>query len=332
MEKGIRKEPFGLIENEKVHLYTLYNNEGSNTNAVTITEYGARITKWNVPDRQGNMSSIVLGYDNVKDYAESTFYPGATIGRCANLIENAEFCINTRRFSLSQNFNEHHLHGGYNGFDRKIWKVVELNEIVPSITLYHCSADGEEGYPGNLEVTVTFTLEPPNTLCIEYRANTDQPTIVNLTNHSYFNLAGNTDENVLNHELKINADSYTEVLEKIATGNMLSVIDSAYDFRNTKTINDKIDQVGMYNINYVLNKEKLTDVVLASVLSEKNSGRRLATYTNMPGLQLYTNNGGICLETQHLPNAPNVPYFPSTLLIPGQTYYHITKYAFSLLT
>ncbi|TYR35798.1 galactose mutarotase [Sphingobacterium phlebotomi] len=325
MMTDVKISAFGRIRGQKINLYTLFNKNG---HTVSITNYGATITNWHVPDRYGKWSSIVVGFDNIKDYLNCTFYPGAIIGRYSNFIANAEFLLDGQKYSLSKNYENHHLHGGNCGFDKKIWQLQLLDRSRASITLYHISLDGDEGYPGNVKVWVTYSLGDDNSLSIKYRAQTDKPTVLSLTNHTYFNLVANKDA-MLEHSLTVLANTYTPTDRKIPTGELSDVHNTPYDFREHRPIKAPIDKVEVYNVNYVIQKNLSEKLALAATLSHHSSGRTLKVYTTMPGLQLYVNNGGICLETQHFPNAPNHTCFPSPILLPGQEYQHITRYVVS---
>lgn len=325
MMTDVKISAFGRIRGQKINLYTLFNRHG---HAVSITNYGATITSWHVPDRYGKWSSIVIGFDNITDYLNCTFYPGATIGRYSNFIANAKFSLDGQNYSLNKNHENHHLHGGNCGFDKKIWKLEQLDRSTASITFYHLSPDGDEGYPGNVKVWVTYSLGDDNSLSIKYRAQTDKPTVLSLTNHTYFNLVANKDA-MLEHSLTVLANTYTPTDKKIPTGELSDVHNTPYDFREHRPIKALIDKVEVYNVNYVIQKNLSEKLALAATLSHHSSGRTLKAYTTMPGLQLYVNNGGICLETQHFPNAPNHTCFPSPILLPDQEYQHITRYVVS---
>jgi len=336
---SIDKEIFGQINGQDVHLYTLRNLAETE---IKITNYGGIITSWTHLNRQRKRSNIVLGFDNLTDYLGQPFYLGAIIGRYANLIEKSAFSINGVTYPLPKNHNEHHLHGGVAGFGKKIWDVTVSNENC-SIELSYLSKHLEEGYPGNLRVKVGYELTDNNELIITYECNTDQTTIVNLTNHSYFNLNDGFEQDILNHELLINADFYTPTNpEKITTGEILPLIGTPFDFTKPKLIGDYISTVGGYNHNFVL-RNPATQPIKAASLAHPANGKRLDVYTDAPGLQFYTGNSltenfrdrsdallkkysGVCLETQQFPNAINRSNFPSTLLQPGETFKSTTIY------
>jgi len=341
------KESFGQTpDGREVDLYTLTNTSGLRAK---ITNYGAILVSLEVPDGDGNLADITLGYDNLDDYIERGAFFGATVGRYANRIGGAKFVLDGTEYKLAANNGENHLHGGIKGFDKVVWKLDDLkdesNKAV--VKMSYISEDGEEGYPGNMACTVTYTLTEDNELKISYEAETDKTTVVNLTNHSFFNLAGQGTCDVLGHELTLNADRYTPVDEGlIPTGEIRSVKDSPMmDFTLPMSIGSRIKQVGDgYDHNYVLNSGGDT-LALAARVYEPTSGRVMEVYTTEPGVQLYTGNflnGSItgkdgkvydkhyafCLETQHFPDSPNKPNFPSAVLLPGQKYVSETVHRF----
>ncbi len=341
MVKGITKNDWGETDGKKVFLFTLTNKNGVQ---VKISNYGGTITSWTVPGKNGSKSSIVLGFDSLAGYLAKPPYFGATIGRYGNRIANGKFKIGDSTYILATNNGKNHLHGGIKGFDKVVWDADEMVDSVPSLTLNYLSKDGEEGYPGNLKVQVHFTLSDNNELQIEYNAETDKPTPVNLTNHSYFNLTGDVSHTILDHELMISADYYTPVdTSLIPTGEIKSVKGTLFDFTSPHKIGERIDSVkGGYDHNFVLNR-KDSSLQLVAVLSDSLSGRKLEVSTTEPGLQFYTGNfldgsiktsgdkainkhTALCLETQHWPDSPNKPNFPSTILEPGKTYHSVTKY------
>ena len=315
--------------------YTLSNASGFE---VSITDYGGAITSLKTPDRHGNLGDIVLGFKTLDDYVHNPRYFGALIGRHANRIANGQFSLNGNTYNLPQNNGANHLHGGFNGFDKRVWTAREDGN---KLHLSYLSRDGEENYPGNLNAFVDYTLLDSE-LRIEYRATTDRDTIVNLTNHSYFNLRG--EGTILDHELTINADSFTPVTQElIPTGEIRSVEGTPMDFRKSKPIGLRIDKV-QYDHNFVLNGWD-GSLRLAARLHEPLSGRTLEVLTTEPGIQFYSGNfldgsiigrngvaypkyAGLCLEPQHFPDAPNHPNFPSTVLRPGEEYNHTTVYRF----
>lgn len=338
---GITRTDWGEHDGKKVYLFTLVNNNGD---TVTITNYGGAVTSFITPDKNGNTSSIIVGFDSLQPYLQQPPYFGALIGRYGNRIGNAKFTLDGTTYQLAANNGKNTLHGGLKGFDKNVWDATIPSDSVPSLTLNYVSKDAEEGFPGNLNVTVHYTLTDDDGLKIEYDAETDKPTPVNLTNHSYFNLSGDVSNSVLDETLMIDADKYTPVdTSLIPTGEIKSVKGTPFDFTSPKKIGQDINSVpGGYDHNFVLNK---TDSSLQKVaeLSDSISGRTMDVYTTQPGLQFYTGNfldgkftnrGGkpltqhsaLCLETQHFPDSPNKPNFPSTILKPGEKYHQVTIY------
>jgi aldose 1-epimerase len=350
--ESITKAPFGTTaDGQAVDLYTLTNASGMQA---AITNYGGIIVSLKVPDRQGKLADVVLGFDTMKGYLDKPPYFGAIIGRYGNRIGSGKFTLDGHEYTLAQNDNGHHLHGGLRGFDKVVWDVkAAVDQKEPELVLHYVSKDGEEGYPGNLDVTVTYTLTEANELKIAYRATTDKPTVVNLTNHSYFNLAGAGSGDVLGHEMLINADRFTPVAKGlIPTGELRPVKGTPFDFAKPTAIGARIGaddeqlKLGLgYDHNWVLNKVG-KGMTLAARVHEPTTGRTMDVLTTEPGLQFYSGNFldgsnvgkqgaaykhryGFCLETQHFPDSPNKPEFPSTLLTPGQTYETATIYRFS---
>jgi aldose 1-epimerase len=304
---------------------------------VSITNYGGTVTSIKVPDRNGVFGDVVLGYDTLEEYMRNPRYLGALIGRYANRIGHGRFALNGVEYQLAQNNGANHLHGGVKGFDKRIWK---LSETPAGLHLEYFSADGEENYPGNLTVAVDYSLNDENELRIDYHATTDKDTIINLTNHSYFNLAGTGD--ILGHELTLHARSFTPVGEDlIPTGEIRSVDGSRMDFRTGRVIAE-----GGYDHNFVLDDWNIGVMRSVARLSDPNSGRVMEVLTTQPGIQFYSGNfldgsligkGGVryqkyealCLETQHYPDSPNQPDFPNTVLRVGETYHETTIYKFT---
>ena len=348
----IQKENFGITpDGQKVDLYTLTNKHGMKVSMIT---YGAIIVSLEVPDREGRLSDVVLGFDTLEDYLEKHPYFGCIVGRYANRISGARFSLEGTEYRLTKNYGEHHLHGGDKGFDKVVWQAQEeVSDDEASVEFSYISEHGEEGYPGNLAVRVTYTLTDLNALRMEYQATTDRKTIVNLTQHSYFNLAGAGTGDILGHELMLNADSFT-VTEPggMPTGEVRSVEGTPLDFRVPTAIgariNDNSDQLlagNGYDHNFVLNTGD-DALKLAATVYEPNGGRVMKVLSTQPGVQLYSGNyldgsivgkggqvyqkrGGFCLETQHYPNSPNEPSFPSTVLDPEANYQHTTVFEFS---
>ena len=337
----VSRADWGETDGKKVYLYTLTNKNGTQ---VKITNYGGIVTSWVAPDKNGKKSSIVLGFDSLSGYLAKPPYFGALIGRYGNRIGKGTFKIDTATYKLATNNGENHLHGGNKGFDKVVWDATPAADSSASLSLNYLSKDGEEGYPGNLKVTVVYTLTDSDELNVEYTAETDKATPVNLTNHSYFNLTGDVNNTILDHSLQINADKYTPVDKGlIPTGELKDVKGTAFDFLQPHKIGERIAAVeGGYDHNFVLNK-KGTDLDLVATLSDSVSGRKLEVYTQEPGLQFYSGNfldgtfktsdgrpinvhTALCLETQHFPDSPNKPAFPTTIVKPGEKYHTVTKY------
>lgn len=345
IKPGVTKTDWGVVDGKKVYLFTLVNEKGD---TVTITNYGGTVTSFVTPDKNGKYSSVIIGFDSLAPYLQHPPYFGALIGRYGNRIGDAKFSLDGTVYHLAANDGKNTLHGGIKGFDKVVWDATIPNDTVPSITLKYLSKDGEEGYPGNLNVTVQYILTNDDGLKIEYNAETDKPTPVNLTNHSYFNLSGDVSNSILNETLMIKADSITPVdTTLIPTGKITSVKGTAFDFTTPKEIGkDFADVKGGYDINYVLNR---TDSSLekAATVSDSISGRTMDVYTTQPGLQFYSGNfldgkfknhgnepltihSAFALEAQHFPNSPNQPNFPSTILKPGEIYHQVTIYQVSV--
>lgn len=350
---GISKSDFGTTRGgEAVDLYTLTNANGMN---VKITNYGGIIVSVNVPDKDGRFADVVLGFDTLKEYEEKSPYFGCITGRYANRIAKGKFTLDGVDYDkLAINNGPHHLHGGIKGFDKVVWKAEAFeNADGAGLKLRYLSKDGEEAYPGNLDVMVTYTLTSDNALKIDYAATTDKPTVCNLTNHTYFNLAGHGTASHYNHEMMINADGFTPVQDEgaIPTGEIRPVAGTPMDFTTPMSIGARIDaddeQIKFgagYDHNWVLNKQQEGELSLAAVTFEPTTNRLLETYTTEPGVQFYTGNYldgftgkegkvyprrcGFCLETQHFPDSPNHPNFPSTVLRPGEQYQSTTIFKF----
>ncbi len=340
----IQEEDFGTLEDgSEVSLFTLTN---SNDMEVKITNYGGIVTSIRIPDVNGSLDDVVLGFESLDKYLEGTPYFGAIIGRYGNRIAGGKFSIDGTEYELATNDGNNHLHGGEVGFDKVLWDAEIQDDN--SLKLTYLSEDGEEGYPGNLEVSVVYSLTNDSELKIEYEATTDKATPVNLTNHSYFNLSGQPDSTILDHELMLNADQYTPVNDElIPTGELTEVEGTPFDFRNPHEIGARIDQVeGGYDHNWVLNRSENDSLFHAATLYHEESGREMKVFTEEPGIQFYSGNfldgslegpdgtpfvqhAALCLETQHFPNSPNEPDFPSTILEPGETYETTTIYQFS---
>jgi aldose 1-epimerase len=338
---GISKIEWGKVDGKEVYLFTLVNNQGTE---VKISNYGGTVTSFITADKNDKKSEIIVGFDSLNQYLQKPPYFGALIGRYGNRIANAKFSLDGQTYQLAANDGKNTLHGGLKGFDKVVWDASVANDSVPSLTLKYLSKDGEEGFPGNLNVTVHYTLTDQNELKIEYDAESDKATPVNLTNHTYFNLSGDVNNTILDESLMINADRYTPVDSTlIPTGKITAVKGTPYDFTVAKKIGKDINEVkGGYDFNWVLNR-KDSSLQKVAVLSDSISGRTLEVYTTQPGLQFYTGNfldgkfinrdgkpiklhTALCLETQHFPDSPNEPDFPSTILRPGEKYHSITVY------
>ena len=341
IKAGVSRTDWGEFDGKKVFLFTLTNSKG---NEVKISNYGGIVTSFVTADKAGGKSDIIIGFDSLNNYLRKPPYFGAVIGRYGNRIGNARFTLGGKEYKLAANDGKNTLHGGLKGFDKVVWDATVINDSLPSLTLNYVSKDGEEGYPGTLKVTVQYTLTEDNELKIEYNAETDKATPVNLTNHSYFNLTGDVNNTILNHTLMIGADNYTPVDSTlIPTGEIKSVKGTPFDFTTAKAIGKDFESVrGGYDHNWVLNS-KGGSLQKVAVLADSLSGRSLEVYTTEPGLQFYTGNflngsfsnhdgkpinlhTALCLETQHFPDSPNKPGFPTTILKPGEKYHSETVY------
>ena len=347
---GITSRPFGVLpDGREVDLFILSNSNGMD---VSITNYGGIITSLNAPGRQREFADVVLGFDELQGYLEGHPYFGAIIGRFSNRIANGTFRLDGRRYSLATNNRGNHLHGGRRGFDKALWGARSLSDPI-RLEMTHVSGDGDEGYPGNLEVVVTYTLSDADELRIDYRASTDKPTHVNLTNHSYFNLSGHNSGDILGHRVVINADRFTPVTGRlIPTGELRRVGGTPMDFRRPTAIGARIEEDDEqlvfgrgYDHNWVVNDAN-SGLRPAARVSDPSTGRILEVLTTEPGVQFYTANfldgsldgkGGatydrrsaFCLETQHFPDSPNKEDFPSTVLRPGEIFESSTVFRFS---
>lgn len=347
-KSATRKQAFGkTAAGQGVDLYTLSNGAGME---VSITTYGGIVTSIKVPDRTGNSADVVLGFDSLDGYLKEHPYFGAMIGRYGNRVGKGLFTLNGVEYKLARNNGENHLHGGLVGFDKVVWKAGGEE----SLELSYTSKDGEEGYPGNLDVKVTYSLTTDNALRIDYFATTDKETVVNLTNHSYFNLAGHGEGDVLGHEVTVQADRFTPVDSGlIPTGELRPVEGTPFDFRQARRIGERIEQKDEqlirgkgYDHNFVLNNQGGT-LALAARVKEPRTGRVMEVHTTEPGLQFYTGNFldgsitgkggkrydqryGFCMETQHYPDSPNKPSFPPVVLKAGEQYKTTTIYKFSV--
>jgi aldose 1-epimerase len=348
----IEKTFFGKLPNgQTVDLYTLKNANGME---VKISNYGGIITHWTAPDKDGKYEDVVMGYDSLAGYLAATPYFGAIIGRYGNRIAKGKFTLEGKNYILAKNNNENSLHGGTVGYDKVLWNVEALEWAESALKLTYLSKDGEEGFPGNVNITVVYTLQNDNSLKIDYSATTDKTTVINLTNHSYFNLSG-MKKDILDHEVTINADRFLPVDKGlIPTGELRLVKGSVFDFTKSISIGKGINEVkdeqiklgGGYDHAWVLNK-KDNELSLAATVLEKTSGRKMKVMTTEPAIQFYTANFldgsiigkggvkytkrlGLCLESEHYPDSPNQTAFPSVVLRPKETYSTTTIYQFSV--
>ncbi len=343
-----------LADGRETTLFILKNRNGR---SVSITNLGAALVSIIVPDRNKVMADVLLGHEDAQGYVDDNSYLGFIVGRYGNRIGKGKFSLDGKAYQLGLNDGENHLHGGKDGFNRKLWKAaINASSAVESVTMHCSSPDGEEGYPGKVVLDVTYSWNDNDELTIDYTGTTDAPTILNPTSHGYFNLTGDPNNTILDHELMIAADQFTpSVAGMIPSGKILSVEGTPLDFRSSRrigdTINDPYDQLqlaGGYDHNWVLRNYDKT-LHQAATVYEPKSGRSMEVLTDQPGIQFYTGNfldgslkgkGGIayryrsalCLETQHFPDSPNQPKFPSVILRPGETYRQTTKYRFSART
>ena len=340
--------PFGkLPDGTAVTRYTLVNKNGVR---VSVMTYGGTVTSFEAPDKAGKFADIVLGFDDLKGYLDASPFFGCVTGRVANRIANAKFTLDGKEYAVTGG-SPHALHGGAKGFDKRLWKAeASVTANGPSVKMTYTSKDGEEGFPGNLATTVTYTLQSDNGLRIDYLATTDKPTVVNLTNHSYFNLAGHNAGEILGHTLRLVADKYTPGdAAMIPTGKIAPVAGTPFDFTTPTAIGTRLKETGGdpvgYDLNYVHGMKREENAKLVATVTEPKSGRVLEVLTTEPGVQFYTGNflgkevgkGGaaykqyhaFCLEAQHFPDSPNRPEFPSVTLKPGEEYRQTTIYRVS---
>ena len=345
-------EYFGTLDGHELHLYTLKNAFGMQ---VKISNYGGTIQSIQVKDRSGKFADVVLGFDSLTEYTAKTSnaYFGALIGRYGNRIAKGQFTLDGKTYHIPTNDGPNMLHGGKRGFDKRVWDPKDVSTPdTPELELHYLSPDGEEGFPGNLDVTVRYSLDKDNGLHIDYFAKTDKDTVLNLTNHSYFNLGGAGSATILTHKVTLDADRFTPVnATLIPTGKLASVAGTPFDFRKATDVGARIsaksEQLRLgrgYDHNFVLNHPGDLNAVAAKV-QEPKSGRVLEVFTTQPGIQFYSGNfltgsihgiGGVyrhrsalCLETQHFPDSPNHPNFPTTVLHPGEEFHQTTIYRFS---
>jgi aldose 1-epimerase len=345
------RSPFGTVDGKEVFVFTLRNAHGMEAR---ITNYGGIVVSLLVPDRNKDFGDVVLGYDSLASYEKKTPYFGAIVGRYANRIGKGRFTLNGTEYKLALNDGANTLHGGLKGFDKVVWDIDESTSSKdPTLALTYVSNDGEEGYPGTLTARVVYTLTDSNGLRIDYKATADKPTVVNITHHSYFNLAGSGKGDILGHELFLNAERFTPIDSGlIPTGELRKVEGTPMDFRTPTPIGARIqnqdEQLRLgrgYDHNWVLNRTG-HEISLAARVTEKTSGRVMEVWTTEPGLQFYSGNfldgtnigkggtvyqhrTGFCLESQHFPDSPNKPDFPSVVLNPGSTYTSTTIYKFT---
>lgn len=347
---AVTQQPFGSVDRQAVQLYTLRNTRGA---TATITNYGGAVVSLLVPDRHGQLVDVVLGHDRFEDYLKSTFYFGALIGRYGNRIARGKFSLDGKPYALATNNGVNALHGGLKGFDKVVWSArAGPRPRGAALELSYLSPDGEEGYPGNLRVTAIYTLTNDNALRLDFTAHSDQATVVNLTQHSYFNLAGRGD--ILDHLVTIDADRFTPVDDHlIPTGEHRTVTGTPFDFRSPTVIGDRINtddpqlKAGSgYDHNWIINQPMAGALTRQARAESPRSGIVLEVSSTAPGVQFYCGNfldgsipgkqgqayarrSGFCFESQHYPDSPNQPAFPSTELRPGQTYTNTIIYRFS---
>ncbi|KEK22947.1 aldose epimerase family protein [Bacillus gaemokensis] len=336
---NVFQKKFGEIDGNHVYAYTFTNHDGLE---ITCINYGCIITKVIMPDRYGNFENIVLGYEDMASYSVDSSYLGAVVGRVAGRIKDAKVELEGTTYDLDKNENGHHLHGGVKSFSHIIWDATMIkNKKELGVRFSYMSPAGEGGYPGNVHVTVTYTLNDKNEFCIQYDAETDQTTLLNVTNHTYFNLSGNAKRNILNHMIKMNSDRFIELNEQfLPTGNLVDVRGTAFDLREGRLIKDgiqsnnsQIKRVGQgYDHSFVLNRPNNGEILLW----EEESGRNVVIKTSEASVVFYTGNQlfnkytGLCLETQKSPNLSDSLEFPSYILKKGQHFSSITKYTFGL--
>ena len=347
------KEIYGTLEDGRdVYLFTLKSSDGTE---LKLTNFGATVVSLKVPDRNGNSENVILGFKDLKDYENIRHFYGAIVGRWGNRIDKGKFTLNGKEFTLATNDGENHLHGGIMGFDRMLWDFEELEyKNQPAIKFSYLSKNGEEGYPGNLNVSVIYTFSEEKELGIYYEMTTDQATVKNVTNHAYFNLSGNVKDDILKHDLVLNADNFLPVVEGlIPTGGLKSVKETPMDFTSAHKIGERIndnDEQLKFGLGYdhcwVLNTGE-DGTNYAGYVYDSTSGRRMDIYTTEPAIQFYSGNfmdgsdigheglpynyrSAMCLETQHYPDSPNQENFPTTILNPGEVYKSSTIYKFSI--
>ncbi len=342
---SVESRVFGVLsDGTEIREYTLRNSRGM---VLKVINYGAVITECLVPDLHGETVNVCLGFDNLESYVAKHPRFGSTIGRYANRISNAQFKLDGKTYKLAANKGTSTIHGGNVGFDKKVWKVEDTGHTPANawIEMSYLSPDMEEGFPGNLKVEITFALDESNSVFIKYRAKSDKPTPVNLTNHSYFNLAGAGNGNVLSHVVSFNSNLYTPLNDSLVpTGEIAPVDNTPFDFRRLTKIGARIEKAGGYDLNYIINGSPGV-IGSAGAVIDPDSGRVLSVYTDQPAFQFFTANSfdgsivgkggaynayaGFCIETQHYPDSVNQPSFPNTILRPEEEFSSVTQYAFS---
>jgi aldose 1-epimerase len=347
----IRHESFGGTTDGEVMLYTLTNSNGLE---MKVLNYGCVVRSLKIPDRTGRLDDVVLGFDSIEQYVRESPFFGAIVGRYGNRIAKGTFVLDGVTYKLAINNGPNHLHGGVKAFDKVLWNVEENKSSEgPSLKLTYTSKDGEEGYPGTLKVSVIYTLTQDNKFKINYNAATDKKTIINLSQHSYFNFSGDAQRSILDHEIMLNADRFVAIDEtSIPTGELAPVEETPFDFRQPRRVGERIDNDDPqikngqgYDHTFVFNEGVRNGEVAAS-LYDPETGRFMEVFTKEPGVQFYSGNFlkgykgkngavyhkrfGLCLETQHFPDSPNQPKFPSVILSPGEIYSTETSYRFSV--
>jgi len=346
----VTSKPFGMFDGKAVTLFTMRNK---NSVEMNVMNYGGIIVSLKVPDKNGVVEDVTLGYDSLKDYVKASPFFGALIGRYGNRIAKGKFTLDGKQHTLAANNGVNHLHGGPKGFDKVFWNIQDASDSMQAkLKLTYQSKDGEEGYPGNLNVEVMYSLTNENEVKIEYKATTDKKTVINLTQHAYFNLSGNARRDILGHQLTIHADRFLPVdATLIPTGILQPVKNTPFDFTSKQIVGSRINEKDAqlisgkgYDHCWILNGNGFAKV---ATLEDSISGRRMEVFTDQPGIQFYSGNFldgsnvgkggvvynqrfGLCLETQHFPDSPNQPSFPTTVLSPGESYQTVTSYKFSV--
>lgn len=355
MNQALRSTPFGQTpQGEAVHLFTLRNDRQME---VSLTDWGAILTSIRVPDQKGEPGEVSLGFDRLSPYLERHPFFGAIVGRYANRIAGGRFSLLGKDYSLATNLPPNHLHGGNKGIDKAVWKAVTGEKAWgPCVSFSHTSPDGEEGYPGEVQVTVGYSLDQENTLRIEYEARCSAPTVLNLTNHAYFNLHDGGKTSITDHQIRLNASFFTPVNEVLIPTGEIKKVYGPLDLRTLTPISDGIDDPDIqiqrgsgYDHNFVIDKSYPGELAFAARVEAEASKRFMEVFTTCPGIQFYTGNhldgtltghgqiayrrrSGLCLETQFFPDSPNHAHFPSTVLLPGQVYEQATHYRFGVMT